>query len=74
MTIEIQYKLKNNPYYLRYIRQNSNWYKILNRNPNLFKKFEEEVKEVYQLRPTDRISKALDTIELLQNVILTLKK
>ncbi len=74
MTIEIQYKLKNNPYYLRYIRQNSNWYKILNRNPNLFKKFEEEVKEVYQLRPTDRISKALDTIELLQNVISTLKK
>lgn len=74
MTIEIQYKLKNNPNYLRYIRQNSNWYKILNRNPNLFKKFEEEVKEVYQLRPTDRISKALDTIELLQNVISTLKK
>ncbi len=74
MTIEIQYKLKNNPYYLRYIRQNSNWYKILNRNPNLFKKFEEEVKEVYQLRPTDRISKALDTIELLQSVISTLKK
>ena len=74
MTIEIQYKLKNNPNYLRYIRQKSNWYKILNRNPNLFKKFEEEVKEVYQLRPTDRISKALDTIELLQNVISTLKK
>lgn len=74
MTLEIQYKLKNNPNYLRYIRQNSNWYKILNRNPNLFKKFEEEVKEAYQLRPTDRISKALDTIELLQNVISTLKK
>ena len=34
----------------------------------------EEVKEKYKLRPTDRISKALDTIELLQNVMSTLKQ
>lgn len=73
MTLEIQFKIKNNPYYTKYIRENSYWYKTLNRNPFLFKTFEEEVKTNYHLRPTDRISKALDTIELLQNVVSTLK-
>ncbi len=74
MSLEIQFKLKNNPPYLQYLRDNSYWYRILNRNPNLFSAFEEEVKEKYKLRPTDRISKALDMIELLQNVMSTLKQ
>lgn len=74
MSLEIQFKLKNNPYYLRYIREKSYWYRILNRNPELFSTFEEEVKENYKLRPTDKIGRALDTIEVLQNVISTLKQ
>lgn len=71
MSLELQFKIKNDPNYLRYIRENSYWYKLLNRNANLFPKFEEEVKERYGLRTTDRISKALDTIELLQNIFST---
>lgn len=73
MKIEIQYNLKSNPNYIKYIRENSNWYKVLNRYPELFKQFSEEVKEKYSLRPTDRISKALNTIEMLQNVLSSLK-
>lgn len=73
MTLEIQYNLKSNPNYIKYIRENSNWYKVLNRYPELFKQFTDEVKAKYNLRPTDRISKALNTIELLQNVLSTLK-
>lgn len=73
MVLDIQFKIKNNPNYLRYIRENSYWYKNLNRNPFLFKKFEEEVKEVYKLRTSDKISKTLDAIELLQNIVSTLK-
>lgn len=73
MSLEIQFKLKNNPSYLQYLREHSIWYKHLNRNPNSFHAFEEEVKEAYGLRPTDRISKALDTIELVQNVLSSLK-
>ncbi len=73
MTLDIQFKIKNNPNYLKYIRQNSLWYKELNRNPESFKLFEEEVKEKYKLRPSDRIEKAIETFELLQNVISTLK-
>lgn len=73
MTLDIQFKLKNNPYYVKYLRQHSDWYKILNRNPSMFKEFEEKAKEYYGLRPTDKISKALDTIELVQNILTTLK-
>lgn len=73
MSLDVQFKLKNNPNYIRYIRENSNWYKILNRDPSMFKMFEDEVKEKYKLRPTDRISRALDTLELLQNVVSTLR-
>ncbi len=73
MTLDIQFKIKNNINYQRYIRENSTWYKILNRNPYSFKAFEEEVKEVYHLRATDKISRTLNTIELIQNVVSTLK-
>ncbi len=73
MTLDIQYNLKSNPNYIKYLRENSNWYKILNRDPASFKLFIQEVKQNYRLKPTDRISKALETIELLQNVLSTLK-
>ena len=68
MNIDIQYKIKNKKYYLKYLRENSNWYKYLNRNPSNFKLFEEEVKNVYKLRPTDKISRAIDTFEMLQTL------
>ncbi|MBP3461297.1 MAG: hypothetical protein J6K21_02690 [Bacilli bacterium] len=73
MTLDIQFKIKNNPNYQRYIRENSYWYKILNRNPYMFKNFEEEVKEKYHLRATDRISRTLDAIEMIQTVVSQLK-
>ena len=73
MRIDIQYKIKENEYYLRYLRENSNWYKLLNRNPNNFKAFEEEVKRVYKLTKADRISKTLDTIEMMEKILSTLK-
>ena len=73
MTLEIQFKIKNNPNYQRYIREHSEWYKILNRNPKAFKLFEEKVKEEYKLRTSDKITKALSTIELFQNIISSFK-
>lgn len=73
MELDIQFRIKNNPNYLRYIRENSYWYKILNRNPEFFRMFEEEAKEKLELRTTDKIKKAMDTIEILQNVLSSLK-
>lgn len=73
MNLETQFKLKNNPLNIRYLRENSHWYKVLNREPNSFKNFEEEVKIGYKLRPTDRISKALEYIDIFETIISTLK-
>lgn len=73
MTLDIQYKIKSNPNYLRYLRENSYWYKILNRNPKLFNTFVEEVKTSYRLRPGDRISRALEYIDMFQTIITSLK-
>lgn len=73
MILDIQFKIKNNPNYQRYIREHSYWYKILNRNPKMFSKFEEQVKEEYKLRTSDKITKALSTIEMFQNIISSFK-
>lgn len=73
MKTDIQLKIKNNQNYLRYLRENSYWYKYLNRNPIFFKTFENEVKEKYKLTGVDKISKTLETISMVEKVINTLK-
>jgi hypothetical protein len=73
MTLDIQYKIKSNPNYLRFLRENSQWYKYLNRDRKYFKDFEEAMKETYSLRLSDRISSTIKTLELLENVISSLK-
>ena len=73
MTLDIQFKLKENPNYLKYLRENSNWYKTLNRYPSKFNDFINEVKVNYKLRPTDQISKVIDTFDMLQNIFKVIK-
>lgn len=73
MTLDIQFKLKRDPNYIKYIRENSYWYKLLTRNPLLFDDFVEEVKTKYRLRPVDKIAHAINTIEMIENVMSTLK-
>ena len=73
MILDIQFKIKNNPILQTYLREHSDWYKILNRNPKLFQKFEEEAKIHYKLRPTDRINKVLETIEMFQTIMSQIK-
>ena len=73
MNLETQFKIKSNPMYVKYLHENSEWYKILNRNPSMFKVFEENVKKDYKLRASDKIIKALDTIEMFQNIFSSLK-
>ncbi len=73
MNLETQFKIKSNPMYVQYLHENSEWYKILNRDSSMFKAFEENVKRDYKLRTSDKIIKALDTIEMFQNIFSSLK-
>lgn len=74
MSLEVQFKIKNNPNNLKFLHENSYWYKYLNRDSNNFNIFSEEVKTVYRLRPTDKISKALDTFDMVQTLLASLRQ
>jgi len=66
MSIELQFKIKSNPNYEKYLRENSHWYKYLNRSPKYFPMFESEMKERYHLRMSDRLSNFVDSLDLIQ--------
>ena len=68
MHLDIQFKLKENPLYIKYLREHSYWYKILIREPKLIDKYIEEVKTFYHLRTSDKINKAIDTFNLVSNL------
>ena len=68
MPLEIQMKLREDSMYKQYLRTNSIWYKKLIRNPNLFKNFIKEMKETYQIRPIDKVSKTIDALNVISNI------
>ncbi|MBQ9071783.1 MAG: hypothetical protein IJY25_01310 [Bacilli bacterium] len=72
MTLDVQFKLKSNPLYIKYLHENSYWYKILNRDPSMFNEFVEEVKTNYKLRPSDKINKMLSTFEMVSAIVSSL--
>ena len=73
MILPVQFKIKENPYYLRYLRSHSQWYKILNRSPDMFRMFEEEAKREYHLTKSDRIKNVFDTIEVFEKIVNAFK-
>lgn len=73
MILDVQFKLKSNPLFIKYLHENSYWYKMLNRDPEMFNSFVEEVKKNYKLRTSDRINEALNTFEMITNIFSALK-
>ena len=69
MQVELQLKIRSNPLLYRYLRENSYWHKYLNRSPLYLKQLEEEMKERYHLRPTDRLENISNTMKLLESFL-----
>lgn len=69
MNVETQIKIRNNPYLYRYLRDNSAWYKALNRSPNNIKEMESEMKIAYKLNLTDKIDSINQKIEMVRTFI-----
>ena len=57
----------------RFLRENSYWYKILNRNENSFSEFVSEMKVKYKLTTSDKINRTIDNIGMLQSFLEVLK-
>lgn len=73
MLVETQIKIRNNPYLYRYLRDNSSWYKALNRDPNSIKQMEIEMKNAYKLNLTDKIDNLSQKINMIRTFIDILK-
>lgn len=65
--------IKNNPLIYNYLRENSTWYKELNRGSDVLKIIEEEAKKFYKQTPEDRIEKLSRNIELISSFIDVIK-
>ena len=69
MTLDLQFKLKSNPLYLTYLHENSNWYKILNRNPSLISNMTDEMKDKYKLHTSDKIEEIGNKISMIESIL-----
>ena len=73
MLVEIQLNINNDIRLKRFIREYPNWYKILNRNPLMYKNFVNDMKEKYQITTSDRLNKTLNSISMVQTFLDVLK-
>jgi len=55
------------------LKYNSYWIKELNRDSTSVKRYKEDMKAKYKLRTTDKISDAIDNIDIISNVLSALK-
>jgi len=65
--------IKNNKYIYNYLRENSSWYKNLNRNPESILNLEEEMKTKYKLTTKDKIESVSQKLEMLNQFMEILK-
>lgn len=69
MNLNLQYRIKSNPNYIRFLRENSLWYKYLNRSPNYFAQFENEMKVKYKLTSKDKLDRFSENIDRVSQLI-----
>ncbi len=73
MDVILQQKLKEDPKMDTLLKQNSYWFKDLNRNGDAYSKFVTAMKEKYHLKMTDRLNDAIDNISIISGILETLK-
>lgn len=67
MHLTNQIILNKNPLLKRYLRENSYYYKYLNRNPDAIKDLMHEMEKKYKLTLNDRLDKLKDNLNLINN-------
>ena len=73
MTYNLQNRIISEINLKRFLRENSYWYKALNRNENVYIEFVNDMKVKYKLTTTDRINKTIDSIGMIQSFLEVLK-
>ena len=73
MNLSLQYKINQDPRLKQFLRENSYWYKYLNRSERYYKEFVNDMKDKYKLKPTDRLNKMVDNINMVSSFLDVLK-
>ena len=73
MNLNLQYRINQDPRLKQFLRENSYWYKYLNRNELYYKDFIEDMKVQYKLKPTDKINKMIDNMNMISSFLEVLK-
>ena len=73
MTYNLQNRINSDINLKKFLRENSYWYKALNRNENVYLEFVNDMKVKYKLTTTDRINKTIDSIGMIQSFLEVLK-
>ena len=66
-------KIMENERLLNHFKEQSYWIKELNRNPAYYDTFVRQMKIVYKERTSDKISSAIDNIDILSTLVDTLE-
>lgn len=65
--------IKSNPNLYRFLRDDSSWYKVLNRGEESIKMVEEEMRKRYKLTAQDKIEKLSRSVEMISTFMDVLK-
>ena len=66
-------KLLESPEYYNYLKENSEWVKVLKKYPKKYSDFIKFVKEKYKLRVKDKVNNTLSSVNVLSEVLSSLK-
>lgn len=69
-TLEV---IRNNTIIYQYLRDNSSWYKELNRNSNVVDNILKEAKKYYKVRGIDKLERAIEQIDMITTFMDVLK-
>lgn len=73
MQLHLQVAFKENEKMYNYLKENSYYFKELNRETLDFKQFTNLMKEKYKERTTDKINNLVDNMDLITSVLNILK-
>ena len=73
MNIETQLKIRNNPNLYHFLRENSWWYKEINRNPESINEMQIEMKNYYKMNLSDQIDRFGKRIEMIRTFMDIMK-
>lgn len=73
MSFDVWYKIDNDINLKNFLRENSYWYKALNRDSVSFNYFVNDMKVKYKLTMEDRINKMANNMEMVQSLLDVLK-